>query len=467
MSIASEITRIKTNIANAYTSASNKGATLPEVRNSDNLASCIRNITGGGGDVVFAINQSSSTPDGKVLIREGKAGSNEFTSDIFSSKQYIEAKGWYDDNTIIGSFLNKENRRIRYIDDTWQEEVLETLKPVSAACSNFFWTTNNGRVISKNWYTNTYSSNDSREYFISDDGFTLVSNKPASGYLGAYNGVHYGYADKEADIYVYNPETSSYASSSFINGPGKRVVSFLMGDKIFLLGGNYGRSYRFYQLQEDNSYTTLQSAGELNSSYGILKIFGATGLEIGDYLLALNDGDTSTTNPESALYKLTSNTKPQLVVLQIQSGYILEQVSIPMLEQFETVDCRISYDRRNQVLMIGTKLGVFAYQFNSDTKTFSEMPLGLGLPAITMGTVYYPYMSPNKKRILVTLPMSGVKNDAGDYAEKVWIYQLSEEGEWFIIDNRTLNYQPDSVFTGIATGNVDEDGKYEIKTILK
>lgn len=49
MTIASEITRIKDNIANAYASASGKGATLPTVQNSENLASCIDSIIGGGG----------------------------------------------------------------------------------------------------------------------------------------------------------------------------------------------------------------------------------------------------------------------------------------------------------------------------------------------------------------------------------------------------------------------------------
>lgn len=48
MTIASEIQRIKTNIANAYTNAESKGATLPEVQNSDNLATCINSISGGG-----------------------------------------------------------------------------------------------------------------------------------------------------------------------------------------------------------------------------------------------------------------------------------------------------------------------------------------------------------------------------------------------------------------------------------
>ena len=52
MTIASEITRIKTNIENAYVKAGEKGATIPELLNSEGLASCIESIpksSGGGG----------------------------------------------------------------------------------------------------------------------------------------------------------------------------------------------------------------------------------------------------------------------------------------------------------------------------------------------------------------------------------------------------------------------------------
>ena len=48
MSIASEITRIKNNIASAYTECSNKGATIPTTQNSANLANCINSISGSG-----------------------------------------------------------------------------------------------------------------------------------------------------------------------------------------------------------------------------------------------------------------------------------------------------------------------------------------------------------------------------------------------------------------------------------
>lgn len=47
MTIASEITRISNNIAAAYTAAGGKDATLPQIQNSDNLATCIRSISGG------------------------------------------------------------------------------------------------------------------------------------------------------------------------------------------------------------------------------------------------------------------------------------------------------------------------------------------------------------------------------------------------------------------------------------
>lgn len=47
MTIAEQITRIKTNIANAYTAITNKGGTLPTTQNSENLASAIESISSG------------------------------------------------------------------------------------------------------------------------------------------------------------------------------------------------------------------------------------------------------------------------------------------------------------------------------------------------------------------------------------------------------------------------------------
>ena len=56
MSIASEITRISGNVADAYTAANAKGATMPVTQNSDNLATTIATI------------QTGTTPTGTISI---------------------------------------------------------------------------------------------------------------------------------------------------------------------------------------------------------------------------------------------------------------------------------------------------------------------------------------------------------------------------------------------------------------
>ena len=68
MSVANEINRIKTNIANAYTKAEEKGATLPTEKNSANLADTIASITAGGGtDISDTTATANTVLEGKVF----------------------------------------------------------------------------------------------------------------------------------------------------------------------------------------------------------------------------------------------------------------------------------------------------------------------------------------------------------------------------------------------------------------
>lgn len=73
MSIATEITKLNTNLTNSYTACNNKGATMPADQNFDNLATCISTIpTGGGGTTLITktitangtYNASSDNADG-------------------------------------------------------------------------------------------------------------------------------------------------------------------------------------------------------------------------------------------------------------------------------------------------------------------------------------------------------------------------------------------------------------------
>ena len=94
MSVADQINRIKTNIANTYTAAQAKGATMPQTQNSDNLATCIQSITagGGGGSTQFGLTaeQMLGTLDG-----EGNLTLPTLPSITFTGLKSIPTNGFY------------------------------------------------------------------------------------------------------------------------------------------------------------------------------------------------------------------------------------------------------------------------------------------------------------------------------------------------------------------------------------
>ena len=94
MSVETQIERIKTNISNAYASAEAKGATMPEVKNSENLASCVQSITtgGGGGGTQFGLTaeQMLGTVDG-----EGNLTVPTLPSITFTGLKKVSDYGFY------------------------------------------------------------------------------------------------------------------------------------------------------------------------------------------------------------------------------------------------------------------------------------------------------------------------------------------------------------------------------------
>ena len=47
MSIENELTKLQTNLSNSYTQVQNKGGTIPQIQNFDNLSTAISTITSG------------------------------------------------------------------------------------------------------------------------------------------------------------------------------------------------------------------------------------------------------------------------------------------------------------------------------------------------------------------------------------------------------------------------------------
>lgn len=71
MTIASEITRIKNNIAAAYTALSNKGATLPATQDSANLATAVQSIPQGASTTYFRTDSTMEFEGGYAKSHAG------------------------------------------------------------------------------------------------------------------------------------------------------------------------------------------------------------------------------------------------------------------------------------------------------------------------------------------------------------------------------------------------------------
>lgn len=115
MSVADEISRIKGNIASAYTAAGGKGATMPSVQNSANLAGCIDTITGGGGEVVdktkfgVSIDNILGDVDADGTLTPANAG--DFVLDLTG------VKAIYSVRMFDSMFANRQNLKAVYAPD--------------------------------------------------------------------------------------------------------------------------------------------------------------------------------------------------------------------------------------------------------------------------------------------------------------------------------------------------------------
>lgn len=79
MSIATEITKLNTNLTASYTACSNKGATLPASQNFDNLASCVSSIPTATEPTLASLTVTPSTTAQTITPPSGTDGYNTVT----------------------------------------------------------------------------------------------------------------------------------------------------------------------------------------------------------------------------------------------------------------------------------------------------------------------------------------------------------------------------------------------------
>ena len=85
MSIASELTKLETDITNAYSAIQTKGGTIPTDKNTNNLPTAISSISGGGGKPEQSKTATPSTSSQTILPDEGYTLSSVTVNAVTSS----------------------------------------------------------------------------------------------------------------------------------------------------------------------------------------------------------------------------------------------------------------------------------------------------------------------------------------------------------------------------------------------
>lgn len=411
----------------------------------------------GGGDSVSALytGQGYLTKGDKVLISKGEASGLKFntinTASASADTYVTQQKIFYNDNTIIGGFYwsatAKTPSRYKYIDNAWVSDTDFTNDQNATYCIPDV--AGNGKITLSSYY----NSNKKYAWFIDENALTDTGT--TGKYLGEYNGKHYAVGESVSDVYEYDIVNRTLGTRLF-DGTGSFAGGWLFGNKMINIGA--GTTYTHLTINEDGSFTTTATT-KIDSTQGLY----ATGADVGDYIICCTDNWLDT-------YKKVSPTvTSSLILYQIQSDYTIKKVSVEPLTWLESTDCRLTFDRRTNVLMVGTRTGVFGYQFDTLTKTFTEMSLNLGLGEIYLaGSPYYAIMSPDKTKVCVWQTYTDVS-----YGENLWIFQRGNPlgdfalVKWTIVDNKTLNYQPQNVYTGIVNKRHEFDANvYSVSTVL-
>jgi hypothetical protein len=276
-------------------------------------------------------------------------------------------------------------------------------------------------------------------------------------YIGKYNGKCYVVSKSGNNIKEYLPETNSIIDTILFNKANDNHTSYI--DELTGRGVSFDHTGNvdFFQIDENGTFVQTGTVDVVLRNSAEIVCF--TGVDEGDYLFyGTNYDGKYYSNEEASPSILKSN----LIVYKIVKTDIGEYTVVPVNDQlqgFANEDCFVNFDLRNDVLCIGTRKGIFGFDFNRATGKFIPIPLNISLP--DNGNEEYPYyfcMSPDKTKVIVTVR---TKNDNMN----IGLYTIGVK-EQCIIKNEFNQYNPLNTFTGVVTSGPNEEGEYEIKCIL-
>ena len=281
MSITSKIIRIQTNIADAYTVAEAKGATMPAVENTENLASTIESITTGGGsssgEEITAYNYTS-----KALTQGDWV---HYNTTVISSSLYSENSNDVETSAGGMSVLLYDNNHLLYKDITRTSATIVTLNPNSSVSIS---------MPANSWFSRI----DKNDCLISNYGCAIIDTKNVISYNSSNSSNeiplsnNYIYNNSTHQIYKINlssgEKIETYElseSSSSITGT-MRTGWVSEKDELFMIDSSNKNIYKINI--DSNSTYSLTSVSENNMcDYSIGRIDKFYIVQYNNYLKVL------------------------------------------------------------------------------------------------------------------------------------------------------------------------------------
>lgn len=458
--IADAITAAQGRVADCYTSVDTMGGTLPEVQNLSNLPAAIESIPqGGGGDEVLAKNMTGEalSENDKVLLRYGEntiTKKQEYniaaTSSALGGQTYVQPV-WFNNNLfcVFAGFNNNSGYvgsfAYAYNGSSWNKTALTGQHNTYGSESGitFRWLDSVGMLV------RTFGTNCNHSV-IDSSGENTKLFSGASYFdwnrVGLLNGVYwdskYGYGSgHDSGLYVNLTRltTGSNTKGHYLDVANKLVLySESNVAKISAIG------------VDDSSITETYNSGDIGTSAFV----GCTGLGEGDYVFFASDSSQEQWNNLSQYNTAQTSTYGTVAssysVYKINSIHQLVQIdSSDTLYPFINIDKSLwRFDNRNNCLVIGTTTNVYVLEFKNGTWT--KIASDMVLPSNNSGGyIYNATLSPDKTKLAV------YAGDTRYYAQGMFIYNITSDYTWTVVDNVTQNYDSVLSMTGVATGNTE------------
>ena len=410
---------------------------------------------GDGGEKKFVTNTTTNTYDKgeKVLVNLGIRPSELSRGFDLSGGSYDSGCVFIDNNTVRVDYRGSDSN-YSFSNYSWNSY---TPAGNLTTARGTFATYRDGTVRLGCMSCNVSSANTGA--IVTTSTVKILPSKYS--YIGSYNGYGFAISDYSKTIVTYDMSTNKVGDTALFTEQQAIRNAYIDINGLGFVCDRYA-NWRFLKVSEDG---TLARDGYY---YGAM--FGTnnpsdtapiycTGCDVGDFIFFVTNSHltydyASSTNG----HKQVSN----LVVYEItanESGSRTLTARPDLFKMFQSENCLIFYDNRNDVLTIGTMDNVYAYKFNRDDKNFEQLNYTFMLSSnINQNYCYRLAFSPDMSKAIIT-----IKSTYNTMS--VTLYTLGN-ANWEIVDNQVINYNVTTSFSAITTGEVDEDGKVEVKLTL-